>query len=321
MLFEIVLVLLGLLFLTKGADFLVDGSSRIAKKFGISPLVIGLTVVAFGTSLPELFVNVIAALDQNSQIAVGNVVGSNIANIALILGVAATIQRLSLKKSTVTREIPFMLFVSMIFLALCFKNGFLAIGENVIGLAGGLLLLIFFLIYLFFIVRQAQLDHTTERQFAKELPKDGKSSPILILSILVGFVLLVAGAELLVKGGVAIAEIFGVPEFIIAATMIAVGTSLPELATVVVAALKREADIVVGNVVGSNIFNLSLVLGSAALIHPMTVNIDMWISFAFMFLLSLLLLPLTMDQKTIDRRQGLFLLGSYLVYLVIIFAF
>lgn len=320
MLLEIVIVLLGLFFLIKGADLVIDNSSALAKKFGISPLVIGLTIVAFGTSFPELFVSIIAALNQNSSIVVGNVVGSNIANIALILGVAASIQRLRLKKSTVTREIPFMLFVSLLFIALCFKNGSFESEKNVISFFSGLILLIFFAIYLFFIVRLAQLDHESiEREFGKEIPKIKKSSLVLVFSIVIGFILVISGAELLVKGGIALARLFNVPEFVIAATMIAVGTSLPELATVIVAALKKEADIIVGNVVGSNIFNISLVLALTALIYPLKVDAEMWLSFFFMFLISLLLLPLTIEQRTIERREGLFLLSLYAIYLLILF--
>lgn len=323
MLFEIIIVLLGFFLITKGADFLVDNSSSFARKHGISPLVIGLTIVAFGTSLPELFVNVVAALNQNSAIAVGNVIGSNIANIGLILGAAATIQVLRLKKSTVTMEIPFMLFVSMLFIALSFKNGFFEIGTNLIGLAGAIILLAFFLIYLFYIVKNAQAEHEKEkrldREFAKEIPKIKKPTLSLIFFIIVGFVFLVVGAELLVKGSISIARFFAVPEFIIAASMIAIGTSLPELATVIVAALKKEADIVVGNIVGSNIFNISLVIGISALIHPITILPEMFLSFGFMFFFSLMLLPLTIEQKIVGRKEGIFLLAIYLLYLAIIF--
>lgn len=322
MFFEIAMVLIGFLFLVKGANLLIDNSSGIARKYNISPLVIGLTIVALGTSLPELFVNVISALNQNSSIAIGNIVGSNIANIALVLGIVATLRKLSLKESTIIREIPFMIFVSILFIALSFKNSLFELQSNSIGFFGGLILLIFFAVYLFFIVRQAQLEHNAvEAEFTKKFSKTKKSITFLAFFVIAGLVLLIIGADFLVDGSIAIARIFNVPEFIIAVTMIAIGTSLPELATAIVAALKNEADIALGNIIGSNIFNIAFVIGITSIIHPLSVSPSMFLSFGFMFFTSLILLPLTINQKVIGRKEGLFLLAIYGLYLLILFKF
>lgn len=320
MLFEIAMLLLGFFLLFKGAVFLVDNSCVLAKRYGISPLVIGLTIVAFGTSLPEFFVNIISAVTGNSSIGVGNVVGSNIANIGLILGLCATFQCLRLKQSTVVREIPFMIFVSLLFIALSFKSGLMNDG-SVIGFFGAFLLLAFFFIYLFFVVKSAQLeDKNVYNKFGKAFPLVKKSSKHLLALIVVGLFFLTIGADLLVKSTIAIARDFGVPEFFIAVTIIAFGTTLPELSISLAAVFKKEADLAVGNLIGSNIFNIALIIGVSALISPIAIDSSMWLSFAFMFFLSLILLPLTINQHKIKRREGLFLLALYGLYLLLLFS-
>lgn len=307
----------GFVLLIKGADFLVDGASSLAKRFNVSELVIGLTIVAFGTSAPELIVNSLASFQDKNQIVLGNVIGSNIFNIFLILGVAGLIRPLSVQKSTVWREIPFSLF-AVILLVILVAEGILLPGRTAVvsRVDGGILLLFFaaFIIYAFKIARigEIEADSVTVRGPALTL--------LLILGGLAG---LAFGGRFVVNGAVEAATLLGVSERIIAITIVSAGTSLPELFTSAVAAFRGKNDLAVGNVVGSNIFNLMLILGVSSLVRPIVYD---WSRFGLdtaVLGVATLLLFVTMftgKRKVLDRWEAavfLVLFCGYLAWIVL----
>ena len=250
---EYALLAAGIMLLSKGADWLVDGASSLAKKLGVPTLVIGLTIVAFGTSLPELIVNVIASMQGSSDIAIGNVVGSNIANILLILGISALSRALKIHRSTVWNEIPLSLLAAIALFAYSSRT-FLDDASAVITKSDGIILLLFFGIFLYYVATMAL---STGLKADKE--KTG-TMPRSIIAIALGIVALYFGGRWVVEGAVILASSMGVSEYLISATIIAVGTSLPELFTSISAARKGEDDMAVGNIVGSNIFNIFFII-------------------------------------------------------------
>lgn len=302
---EIVLFIVGgLVMLFVGAEGLIRGSSNLAIKIGITPLVVGLTVVAFGTSTPELVVSLKAALLGNSSISLGNVVGSNIANIALILGVAALIKPLDVHAKVIMREIPIMIGLSLLLIL------FLIDGE--INFIDGLILFIGLIVYVVVNVLMARKEKNSEVDLEfKEGLKSKLGIPVSIILMIAGLGLLILGANLFVQGAVAIARLFNVSDAIIGLTIVAIGTSLPELITSIVAAYKNEADIAIGNVVGSNIFNILGILGITALIIPISSAGISYIDLGVMFLTALILLPLSKTGLKITRLEGALLLGGY----------
>lgn len=302
---EIVLFIVGgLVMLFVGAEGLIRGSSNLAIKIGITPLVVGLTVVAFGTSTPELVVSLKAALLGNSSISLGNVVGSNIANIALILGVAALIKPLDVHAKVIMREIPIMIGLSLLLIL------FLIDGE--ISFIDGLILFIGLIVYVVVNVLMARKEKNSEVDLEfKEGLKSKLGIPVSIILMIAGLGLLILGANLFVQGAVAIARLFNVSDAIIGLTIVAIGTSLPELITSIVAAYKNEADIAIGNVVGSNIFNILGILGITALIIPISSAGISYIDLGVMFLTALILLPLSKTGLKITRLEGALLLGGY----------
>lgn len=257
---QIILLVVGFVMLIKGADWFVEGSSKIASKFGIPQIVIGLTIVAMGTSAPEAAVSITAALKGSAEITIGNVVGSNILNILLILGITSVIIPLSVKKNTLNIEIPFVIVVSAVLAFLGLKDG------TVSRLDGIILLLMFigFLVYLFYLSKQG-ID--TESDDVPEL-EEGDTVVKMLLLILVGGILIVWGSDVTVDAATEIARAFGWSERLIGLTIVAFGTSLPELITSVTAGIKGKSDIAVGNIVGSNIFNILFVVGITAVITP-----------------------------------------------------
>lgn len=248
----------GLAVLVKGADWFVDGAAGLAKKFGIPELVIGLTIVAMGTSLPEAAVSITGALKGSAGIAIGNVVGSNICNILLILGVTAAITSLRIQQSTIRCEIPFMIFISGVLLAMGMSGGVITRMEG--GVLWGLFVV--YLIYLKFLTDKT--PEPAEPKDKEELPSVGKCVGLIIL----GAAMIIYGSDLAVQGATTLARLFGLSDRLIGLTIVAIGTSLPELAASAVAALKGNAGIAVGNIVGSNIFNILFVLGTTTLIVP-----------------------------------------------------
>lgn len=256
MLWQVMILLAGFLFLVKGADWFVEGAACIAKKLGIPQLVIGLTIVAMGTSMPEAAVSVTAAMQQNAGITVGNVVGSNILNILIILGITAVITNVTIQRSTLHYEIPFMLAVTALLLGFGMTGGRITFMEGVI-------FWIFFLAYLGYLFVMARKENAEEEGAVKDFPV----WKCLLLMVL-GGILVVKGSDFAVSGASAIARYFGMSERFIGLTIVALGTSLPELVTSVTAARRGNAGIAIGNIVGSNIFNILFVIGTAALICP-----------------------------------------------------
>ncbi len=313
MLISFLIFIFALALLVKGADFLVDGASSIAKRFKISDLVIGLTIVAFGTSMPELVVSLFASLQGNTEIAIGNIIGSNIANILLILGVSAIIYPLSVTKGTVWKEIPFsLLAVVMVGVmandALFDKTGFSALTRT-----DGLAMLGFFAIFMYYtfgIARQGQ-----DRAEAESVEQRPLGTSILLT--IVGLVLLVVGGKLGVDMAVKIALGFGLSQALVGLTIVAVGTSLPELATSAVAAYRKKSDIAVGNVVGSNIFNVFWILGLSSTISPLPfkpeANVDILVSIGAALLLFVAMF--VGKRHHLERRDGVIYLLVYFAYI------
>jgi cation:H+ antiporter len=310
----------GLVTLIIGAESLVRGASRLAAVLGISPLVIGLTVVAFGTSSPELAVSVQAAFRGSADVAVGNVVGSNIFNILLILGISAVITPLIVHSQLLRLDVPLMVLVTFLFF-------FLAL-DGSIGRLDGVLLFFGLIVYIWWNIRQSRKEtQEIQEEYAHEYGKpDGGALHITknILFILAGLGLLVVGSDWLVRGAVAIAHLFNVSDLVIGLTIVALGTSLPELATSIVAAIKQERDIAVGNVVGSNFFNIMAVIGLSGLVAPVGVQVSqtaLRVDIPVMMAVALLTLPVFFTGSRITRWEGammLVFLGAYVTYLVFV---
>ncbi|GAB6065048.1 calcium/sodium antiporter [Aquifex pyrophilus] len=309
---DFILLAVGIAFLVKGADLLIDGSSSLARSLGIPQFVIGLTVVAFGTSLPELTVNVAAALKGASGISLGNVIGSNIANILLILGVASLITPLSIHATFVKKEIPVNFFLTLTLMAMA--NDRILNGDSVssISRTDGIVLIITFIGYMYFLVAYL------EREALSEEEEDKLLSPLkaLVFTIL-GLIGLVLGADWTVNGAVGVAKALGVSEAIIGLFMVAIGTSLPELFASAVAARKGNPDIALGNVAGSNIFNVTLVLGASSVIRsvpvPERTNVDLGVLFVATLVL-LLSAFWGRSKYVIDKWEGALFLLIYTVY-------
>ena len=322
MLFNIFLIIIGLLILVAGAESLVRGASSLAAKLKVSPLIIGLTVVSFGTSAPELTVNMISAVNGNADIAIGNVIGSNIANILLILGVASIIVPLSVKSSTVWKEIPFALLGVVLVLVMGNDAFFDGVPFEAITRTDGIALLALMIIFMYYVFGLAKTEQSagSDSELNEEPAVYGTTTSVGLT--LGGFIGLVIGGKLLVDSAVSIASAAGLSEALIGLTIIGIGTSLPELATSVVAALRKQADIAIGNVVGSNIFNVFFVLGTTGTILQLpfsnAVNFDVFVS----ILATLLLLAFMFIGKKhrLTRIEGVLFLAlyaSYITYLVI----
>jgi len=301
----------GLLFLYVGAECLVRGSAALALRFGLTPLVVGLTVVAYGTSSPELVVSIKASLSGNTAISLGNVIGSNICNIGLILGLCALIRPLQVRVQSIRLEVPVMIVASFL-LYLVLLDGRLSRLEGIALFAG----MVGFTI---FVMRLALKQKAGSLAGSESLPRVGQKAwvdPILILG---GLGLLIGGAHLFIQGAVGISEILRVPEAIVALTVVAVGTSLPELATSVVATLRHEDDISIGNIVGSNIFNILCILGAASLIRPLHGSGLRQADLLVMAGMALVLLPLAWSGFRLSRWEGMLLLSGYGAYLYTLF--
>lgn len=307
-----ILLIIGFAFLIKGADLLVDGSASLARRFKISYLVIGLTVVSIGTSMPELLVNLIASFQGNAPIAIGNVVGSNIANILLILGVAALIYPVHVTKGTIWKEIPLSLLAVVLLGIMANDHIIDNAGYSAITRIDGFVFLSLFLIFMYYVYSIATGEENREEVDIKDYSV-WKAS----LLIIVGVVGLALGGNWVVDSAVTLAQRFGVSQSFIGLTVVALGTSLPELATAAAAALKHKADIAIGNVVGSNIFNIFWILGLSAVIKPLPfqpqTNIDIGVAVVATFLLfSVMFLG---KKHTLNRWEGGVFLTGYLAYI------
>ncbi len=310
------LITIGLVALFFGGDSLVKGAARLASAFGIPVLIVGLTVVAFGTSVPELLVSIDSALKGVSGVALGNVIGSNIANVALILGVSAVILPITIEWSLLRREIPYMIGASVVTLLLALDGSLNQI-DGLILFAG----------FIVFTVASLIIANRQRRQLAREMEEFAEEEGITpaarvnrgreLARLLVGLVLLILGAQWTVDGAVGVARGFNVPEFIIGLTVVAIGTSLPELTAAVMGSLRKENDIVVGNVIGSNIANLLAILGLTAIIQPISVpsevaNFDLPLMIAF----SLALLPFLL-RNVMGRLMGVLFLVAYGIFIAV----
>ena len=313
MLLSLVLFFVGLFLLYFGAEYLVEGSSRLALSFGVRPLIIGMTIVAFATSMPELLVTVFAAARGSVDLAVGNVVGSNVANIGLILGSSALVAPLTVERTLLTRELPIMLLASLLFWLFALDNH-LGLFEGVTLLAG----LVGFLYYCISFGRQgAGLEPLTELDEVKAEQRYRKRDVVYIVG---GIVALAIGAECLIKGASTIARAFGVTELVIGLSVVAFGTSLPELAASVVSAMKGELELSVGNVIGSNIFNVLFVIGISCTIHPLPVNPQLhYFQFPAMIIVGALLFPMLIKSRVINRLHGAIFVTSYIIFIVVSF--
>ena len=307
-----ILFVLGFIFLIKGADLLVDGSSSIAKRIGISDIVIGLTIVSLGTSAPELLVNIVASFKGNVDIGIGNILGSNISNIFLILGIAAMIYPLKIKRATTWKEIPLNLLAALILFAMANDVLIDKADASILTRTDGLILMTFFIIFLNYTMGLAKANKEVNGDY------NHHSTFKAVAMVIIGIVGLAYGGKWVVDGAVTIAKQLGLSEALIGLTVVAVGTSLPELATSAVAAYKRKADIAIGNVVGSNLFNIFWVLGLSAVIRPLPfnpmINTDIGVYLAATLLL--FVFCFTKKRYQLDRWEGGVFVLAYIAYII-----
>lgn len=305
-----ILLIIGFILLVKGADFFVDGSSNLAKVFKIPTLIIGLTIVAFGTSAPEAAVSIMASLDGNNAISIGNVVGSNICNLLLVLGISALFNPIKTTKKVINRDYLVSILASIILLIMIIEE--FITGGNIahISRSEGLILFCILIIYVYALIADAISEkkklEVEKRKFAL---KD-------LIWIIGGLIAILIGGNLVVDSAIAIAKDYHISENLIAITIVAVGTSLPELVTSVIAAKKNEADIAIGNVIGSNIFNILFVLGISATISPLTVNLIAFINILAVLVVETLVYILLVKNFEIGRKKGILMILIYICYIL-----
>lgn len=309
---EIILYLVfGLILLVLGGEGLVRGSSALAARFGVTPLLIGLTIVAFGTSSPELVVSLQAALKGNSDISLGNIIGSNIGNIGLILGISALIMPLKVQVQIIRKEIPFMILISVLIAALILT-------VDSFSFVHGLIFFLMLITYIFFAIKNSKKEVITE-EIIEEYTPQKLNAVLSIVFIIAGLAGLIFGSDLFVKGAVEVAKIFGISDLVIGLTIVAVGTSLPELVTSVIAAIKKETDIAIGNIVGSNIFNILGILGITGMVKEINLNSITYADLGIFLLFAVVILPLSRTKFVLQRWEGALLLtvyAGYVAYLV-----
>jgi cation:H+ antiporter len=321
MVMSLLLMLVGLGLLVAGAEALVRGASALARRLGVSPIVVGLTVVAFGTSTPELAVNLSAALAGNTGLSFGNVVGSNIANIGLILAVAALVRPLEVHPSVVNREIPMLLLGTAAAIAMAFDRRLDGAGADAFRRGDGVILILLFGVFLYYTILGALRQRGGGDAYVEELHEDVAARPpqALGLSLLLtagGFVGVILGGNWTVDNAVVLARQAGVPDAVVGLTFVAVGTGLPELVTSVIAARRGHSDLAVGNVVGSNIYNLLFVQGATAVVRPVAVPAGGHADLLVMAAMTAALLPLsTFRERKIGRPSGFILLAAYVAYI------
>ena len=304
LLVQVLLLIVGFVMLVKGADWFVDGAAGLADRFGIPQLVIGLTIVAMGTSAPEAAVSITAALKDSAGIAVGNIVGSNILNVLIILGLTACVATLSVAKSTIRIELPYMIAISLLLLLFGWTGNEITFWE-------GVGLWVAFLLYLGYLFRMAKKNKETP-------PEEASSRPLWMLLVLsiIGLVLIVWGSDMTVDAATALARYFGMSERFIGLTIVALGTSLPELFSSLTAARKGNADIAIGNIVGSNIFNILFVLGTTALITPVPFAARFTVDTIVAVLVGVLLLVCVARSKKLTKPTGILMLAAYAAYFI-----
>lgn len=318
------ILFVGFLLLIKGADLFVEGSSGIARIFKVPSLIIGLTIVALGTSAPELAVSTVAALNDANEIALSNVIGSNLFNILVVLGLCSIFTSVPVEEKVIKRDLPFSILFYLFMLIVLGLNMIFRFGiENVtslhmedeiavIGRVLGVILLLIFIIYIYYIINDAIKNPI-------DLPEDEINTPIFkcIIFIIIGIVMIVFGGQFVVDSAKSIALSFGMSETLVGLTIVAVGTSLPELITSIVAAKKNELDLAVGNVIGSNIFNFLFILGLPSILNPIEVNFASFIDLIILFFINILTLIFALTRKKITMREGVVLLLIYLMTIMI----
>lgn len=314
MLLLFTIFVIGLMLLWIGAELLIKNASRLAASMGISPIIIGLSIVSLGTSAPELVVSIVAVAEGNPGISIGNIVGSNIANIGLILGIGALLYPMEIKKSWIVREVPYMILGTVVFMGLAYFG-------YQLNLLDGLILLIMMVLFLLYLGRFSAREMNSFKEINTEISAAqrksiaGKRILFLILSIL-GAGVLIFGSELTVSSGREIAQSLGVSDLVIGLTLVAVGTSLPELATTIVGAVKKETDIIVGNVIGSNIFNLLLIGGIVPLIRNIPIDpVLISTQFPILLIMSILVWPMMWMKLNLKRYEGVLLLVTYFIFI------
>ena len=312
-----IILVIGFVLLIKGADFFVEGSSSVAKKFNVPSLIIGMTIVAMGTSLPELAVSVTASMTGNNTLAVSNVAGSNIFNLMVVCGACALFAPLTIEKNTLLKEFPFSIICAGLLVVL----GFLGMS---LGRVDGIIFLVIFIVYLLWMIRSAKQARNAGDKLEEEeeelIEEEIKILPMwkCLLFIVGGMIAIKFGGDFVVDGASSIAAGFGLSQTLIGLTIVALGTSLPELVTSIVAARKDEVDMALGNVIGSNIFNILLILGVAAAISPITFLMENIIDIVILIVMSLVVWIFAWTSKEINRKEGIMMLLMYAVYMVYI---
>ncbi|MEG2786231.1 MAG: calcium/sodium antiporter [Romboutsia sp.] len=319
------LLLFGFLLLVKGAEYFVDGSSSIATLLKIPPLIIGLTIVAFGTSAPEAAVSITASIQGQNGIALGNVIGSNIFNLLCVVGMSAFIAPLSVKKSILIKEFPFLILASVLLLVLSDDLLFQQTQNSILSNGDGLVFLMLFGIFMYYLLeitfnsRNKISTQETSITSSKEITASYSIPlPKAILMSLIGIIGIVIGGKLVVDCASNIALNFGVSEKMIGLTIVAIGTSLPEFVTSVVAASKGESDIAIGNVIGSNIFNILFILGVSALISPMPVDPSLFLDIVIMIFVTIIAYVFALRKKDINKSEGIILIIAYVTYMMLV---
>lgn len=324
MILSFFLILIGFILLIVGADLLVDGSSNIAKKFHIPEIIIGLTVVSVGTSMPELFVSITSALDKHADMAIGNVLGSNLCNLLLILGLSSVIRPVKFQRETRLIEIPVCLLITAVFMLLCNSNGGISRIESII-------LLLFFGLFIGYTIYMGLKGEEFDSKDTKnsnettipEKNEKKKLQPIAksIIFVILGIIGLKVGGELTVNNAVTVAQHFNLSEKIISLTILAIGTSLPELVTSVTAAIKGNSDIAIGNIIGSNLFNMLLIIGISSAITPITYNFSYNFDLTFLIVATILLalFPIIPPKNKMSRVNGSIYVLMYFVYMLALF--
>ena len=315
-----ILLIIGFVLLIKGADIFVDGASKVAKKFGIPAVIVGLTIVSIGTSAPELAVSVIGALRGANEITMGNILGSNIFNTLMVLGVTSTIMPIVIKKSTISKDFIINVIVAIILLVLTFGS-MLWGGTSQISRLKGIILLVLCIVYILSLIIATKRSNNSGENSEDENNEEVKVLTCII-KILFGIIGIIIGGEMVVDSATNIATSFGMSQKLIGLTIVAVGTSLPELVTSMVAAIKQENDIALGNVFGSNIFNILLILGASATIKPMSVSPQLGIDLIFLIVVTLILGAFMFIGKEgkskLSRKEGIILVLIYIAYVVYI---
>ena len=315
---DYLLLVLGFILLIKGADILIDGASGLAKSLGLSPMVIGLSIVAFGTSAPEAAISINAALQGSDEIALSNIVGSNIFNVAVVIGIMALLSPLKVDRQTTHREIPYALLACILLLILVFDTALQQTESNVITRVDGLIFLAFFSLFIYYLYRISKTSNNNHKIETKPKHSKNHNKTKQILYFTIGLAGIVLGGKFVVDSSVAIALSWGISETLIALTIIAAGTSLPELVAGIVAVVKKEIDIAVGNIIGSSIFNILFVLGITSVITPIYATSEQIVDTFIMIFLHILLLIFAINRFTISRKEGSILFASYLVFLAFI---